>query len=374
MSKKFYEKTVKERIEYLKELDLFDEKLNHTLEINDANLLSENVVSTFELPMGVVLNFKVDEKLYHIPIVTEEPSVVAALNHAAKLTSLYGFSTHVHNRLMIGQIFFNDVFDVDLLKSKLTLHKSAIFDVAKNAHQSIYERGGGLKDFGLVTHTDNNDVAYHVLYVYIQTMEAFGANIINTILESVANYLREALELDVLMAILTNLATESLVTATCKIPVSNLKGTLETAKRIEKASTFASLDIYRAATHNKGIMNGIHGLFLATGNDTRAIEAACHSYASMDGYKPLSTWKILDDHLVGHLTIPAPIGSVGKQMNILSKARLAHKILGNPSALDLMRISASVGLAQNFAALYALTTDGIQKGHMALHNRINRNK
>ena len=137
MSKKFYEKTVKERIEYLKELDLFDEKLNHTLEINDANLLSENVVSTFELPMGVVLNFKVDEKLYHIPIVTEEPSVVAALNHAAKLTSLYGFSTHVHNRLMIGQIFFNDVFDVDLLKSKLTLHKSAIFDVAKNAHQHL---------------------------------------------------------------------------------------------------------------------------------------------------------------------------------------------------------------------------------------------
>lgn len=365
---KFYNKTIKERISILKNAGLYDESLDINLKVDEANRLSENVITTFELPFGVAPNLLVDGIKYNIPLVTEEPSVVAALANAAKIFSVDGFKTNVYGRLMIGQIFFMP--NINNLESLLKDNQKAIFDVAEKSHPSIYKRGGGLKSFSLKTYQkDSNN--YQVIYFKIDVKEAMGANIVNTILEALKDYFNN-LGYPVLMAILSNLATESLVSATVKINVDKLKGGLETAEKIALATTYANLDNYRAATHNKGVMNGISALFLATGNDTRVIESSIHAYASLDGYKAITNWQVIGNDLVGNIKIPCTIGSVSKQLNVLSKAKLAHKILNNPSAETLMSITASVGLAQNFAALYALTTDGIQKGHMSLHNRLNK--
>lgn len=363
---KFYQKSIKDRIDILSKNGLYEEKFDVSLSVDDVNRLSENVITTFELPLGVVPNFKVDNINYVVPMVTEEPSVIAALSNAAKITNELGFVTKVHSRLMIGQIFFMP--NQNNIESILETNKENIFKIANDSHKSIFNRGGGLKEFELKTYNKDNS-SYSVLYLTIDVKEAMGANIINTILEAIKDYL-SSLGLLVLMAILSNLATKSLVTSSVKINIDTLKGTFDTANKIVLANTYASLDIHRATTHNKGIANGISAFFLATGNDTRALESSIHAYASIDNYSALTTWEVESNYLVGKITIPCAIGSVGSIQNILSKAKLSLGILNNPNSQTLMSISASIGLAQNFAALYALTTDGIQKGHMNLHNRL----
>lgn len=366
---KFYKKNLAERLEILKEESKYDLALDTPLSIDDADYMIENLITTFELPFGIVPNFLIDQKTYIVPMVIEEPSVIAGASFAAKFIGRYGgFKTVVHGRLMIGQIFFMDVTDINALIENLKAYESKLFEVAQRAHPGIVSRGGGLERILYVKRSDEQQKEHLVLYAHINVKEAMGANIMNSILEALADEIRDQFNQPVLMGILSNLATESLVTATCQLPILAFSNQDE-AHKIALASNFSHLDIYRAATHNKGIMNGIDAVVIATGNDFRAIEAGVHAYAALDGYKPLSTWWVQNDVLHGKITVPLSVGVVGHYMQKHQKARLAHLILGHPSAKELMSIIASVGLAQNLAALRALVTVGIQKGHMRLHAR-----
>lgn len=363
----FYKKSVSERKTALKSLNLYDDSLDKLADETIFNNLIENYITTYEVPLGVAPDFLIDGKIYHIPMATEEPSVIAGASHAAKIIMRNGgFKIESLNRLMIGQIIFKNVTNPNALKNYLEDNKLVLFDVANKAHPNIYQLGGGLKDFSVQIKSHG----FVTIYATIDCLDAMGANTINTILEALSNYITANFKSDVLMSILSNLATESLVSASVIINPNTLNHSLTIADDISSASLYASIDPFRAATHNKGIMNGISALMLATGNDTRAIEASAHAYASITGnYLPLTTWSHINGKLVGKITLPLPLGIIGGSMGILPKVKLAIKILNVKSAKELMMVGACLGLAQNFAALYALTTDGINKGHMRLHAR-----
>ncbi len=363
----FYKKSVEERKNALKSINLYDQSLDIKADESVFNNLIENYITTYEVPLGVAPDFLIDGKIYHIPMATEEPSVIAGASHAAKIIMRNGgFKIESLERLMIGQIIFKHVENQNALKNYLEENKQTLFEVANKAHPSIYELGGGLKDFTVVIKPHG----FVTLYATINCLDAMGANTINTILEALASYITSDFKSEVLMSILSNLATESLVTASVRIHPNTLNHSETIADDIANASLYASIDPFRGATHNKGVMNGITALMLATGNDTRAIEASAHAYASITGnYLPLTTWTKMDGYLVGKITIPLPLGIIGGSMGILPKVKLSKKILNIQSAKELMMVAACLGLAQNFAALYALTTDGINKGHMRLHAR-----
>jgi hydroxymethylglutaryl-CoA reductase len=356
--KGFYKKTTEQRRSILsneKDLDF-----NTILNEETASHMIENYVSNFELPMGVAPLFLIDQKTYHIPMVTEESSVIAAASKAAKIVAdNNGFFTTIHNTLKQGEIAYHKPNNPTSLKNYVLDNKDVLFELANTSYPSIVKRGGGIRDIK-VRETDN----FVIIDVYMDTQEAMGANMLNTVLEALAQHISQQTHEIHLFAILSNLTTKCLVSATCTIQSLPLA----TLKNIEIASLLAQEDIYRATTHNKGIMNGIEAITLASGNDTRAVSAAAHAYASITGsYQPLATWKLIDHSLVGTITLPLALGSVGGAIALHPKAQLTQKILNLQSAQELMGIIASVGLAQNFAALLALTTDGIQKGHMSLH-------
>ncbi|HHX76236.1 MAG TPA: 3-hydroxy-3-methylglutaryl-CoA reductase, partial [Acholeplasmataceae bacterium] len=237
---------------------------------------------------------------------------------------------------------------------------------AYKAHKQIHDLGGGFIDFKV----ENKGEGFVCLYLKVNTLDAMGANTINTILEAISEFVTLDYKAEVLMSILSNLAVDAVVKASVKINPSHLKNSDVVHHDIAAASTYAHIDPYRATTHNKGVMNGISALMLATGNDTRSIEAGAHAYAAISGqYQPLTKWYVQDNFLIGEIEIPLALGTVGGSMGILPKVKLSHKILGIQKATDLMKVAACLGLAQNFAALYALTTDGINKGHMRLHAR-----
>lgn len=365
--KNFYKLTTNERINILNELNLFDNSLNVTTSDVIFEHLIENYITTYEIGMGVAPNFLIDGQIYHVPMATEEPSVIAGASHAAKIIEKNGgFKTISINREMIGQIIFKNVQNQNKLKSYLEANFTTFRELAFTAHREIHQLGGGVASFKVEIKPEN----FVCLYIIINTLDAMGANTINTILEAIANFIRTNYQVEVLMSILSNLATHSLITTTVEIDPKTLKHSDIIAKDIALASTYASLDPFRAATHNKGIMNGITALMLATGNDTRAIEAGAHAYAAFTNkYLPLATWKTKDNKLIGSITIPLALGTIGGSMGILPKVKLAHKILNVKDAKELMKVASALGLAQNFAALYALTTDGINKGHMRLHAR-----
>lgn len=364
---KFYTKSIQERKTILKAINRYDENLDVYASNELFDHLIENFITTYELPMGLAPNFLIDDVEYIIPMVTEEPSVIAAASNAAKMIAKSGgFKTRVLSRTAIGQIIFKNVTNFEKFKQTVFQHRNDIFKVSKSAHPQIFQLGGGLKDFYL----EDRSQGFVCLYALIDSLDAMGANTINTILEAISQYLEAILHPNVLMSILSNLATNSLVEVTCSINPSTLNLDMNAIQNLVDASTYATLDPYRAVTHNKGIMNGITAVTLATGNDTRAVEAAAHAYASLSGqYLPLATWSFDQNQLIGKLVLPMGIGTVGGSIKVLPKAKLAHKILDITSAKTLMGIVAAVGLAQNFAALYALTTEGIQKGHMRLHAR-----
>lgn len=365
--KNFYKLKTSDRIAVLNELNLFDDNLN----IKTPNLvfehLIENYITTYEMGMGVAPNFLIDDKVYHIPMVTEEPSVIAGASHAAKIISENGgFKTISLKREMIGQIIFKNVKDQQGLKMYLEKNANKFESIAIKAHPEIHKLGGGFVSLNVAIKPEN----FVCLYVVVNTLDAMGANTINTILEAIANYIENDYGAEVLMSILSNLAVNSLVTTKVTIDPKTLKHSDVIAKDIANASLYASIDPFRAATHNKGVMNGITALMLATGNDTRAIEAGAHAYASFSGtYQPLVTWKEENGMIVGETTIPLALGTVGGSMGVLPKVKLARRILNVGDAKELMKVAAALGIAQNFAALYALTTDGINKGHMRLHAR-----
>lgn len=364
-----------ERIEKLAQAGLLSEeglqtvRDNDTLPLSLANEMVENVLGTLALPFGIAPGFQIDDQEIQVPMVTEEPSVIAAASYAAGLIKRSGgFQTQVHKRQMIGQVALYDVSHKEKASQAITEAKEELLQLANQAYPSIVKRGGGARDLWTEVKGD-----FLICYLSVDPKEAMGANMLNTMLEALVDPLEELSGGQGLMAILSNLATDALVTARCNIDYRFLsrdpKEAAEIAQKIALASQLAAVDPYRAATHNKGIFNGIDAVVLATGNDWRAIEAGGHTYASRSGQAlGLSNWM---DHpeqqvLEGQLTLPMPIATKGGSIGLNPSVQVAHELLGNPDAQTLARIIVSVGLAQNFAALKALVSTGIQHGHMKL--------
>ena len=364
-----------ERIEKLAQAGLLSEeglqtlRDNETLPLSLANEMVENVLGTLALPFGLAPGFQIDGKEVQVPMVTEEPSVIAAASYAAGLIKRSGgFQTQVHKRQMIGQVALYDVSNKEKAIQAITGAKEDLLQLANQAYPSIVKRGGGARDLWTEEKGD-----FLICYLSVDPKEAMGANMLNTMLEALVDPLEDLSGGQGLMAILSNLATDALVTARCKIDYRFLsrdpKEAAEIAQKMALASQLAAVDPYRAATHNKGIFNGIDAVVLATGNDWRAIEAGGHTYASRTGQaQGLSSWINHPEQQVleGQLTLPMPIATKGGSIGLNPSVQVAHELLENPDAQTLARIIVSVGLAQNFAALKALVSTGIQHGHMKL--------
>ena len=374
----FAKKSTQERLELVKSQALTSMDAQESLERNEnlslaiADQLSENVVGTFSLPYSVVPEVLVNGQEYTVPYVTEEPSVVAAASLASKIIKRAGgFTAQVHQRQMIGQVALYQVAEPEQAQEKIASKKAELLELANQAYPSIVKRGGGARDLHVEQIKGETD--FLVVYLHVDTQEAMGANMLNTMLEALKPVLEELSQGQSLMGILSNYATDSLVTASCRIAFRYLSRQKdqgrEIAEKIALASQLAQADPYRATTHNKGIFNGIDAILIATGNDWRAIEAGAHAFASRDGhYQGLSQWT-LDferEELVGEMTLPMPVATKGGSIGLNPRVSLSHELLGNPSAKELAQIIVSIGLAQNFAALKALVSTGIQQGHMKL--------
>ena len=374
----FSKKSYHERLELLRAQALLSPEKQTSLEQDEqigvtvADQLSENVVGTFSLPYSLVPEVLVNGQEYTVPYVTEEPSVVAAASYASKIIKRAGgFTAQVHERQMIGQVALYQVADPEQAQEKITSKKAELLELANQAYPSIVKRGGGARD--LHVEQLKGETEFLVVYLHVDTQEAMGANMLNTMLEALKPVLEELSQGQSLMGILSNYATDSLVTASCRIAFRYLSRQKdqgrEIAEKIALASQLAQADPYRATTHNKGIFNGIDAILIATGNDWRAIEAGAHAFASRDGhYQGLSQWT-LDferEELVGEMTLPMPVATKGGSIGLNPRVSLSHELLGNPSAKELAQIIVSIGLAQNFAALKALVSTGIQQGHMKL--------
>ena len=374
----FSKKTYPERLKMLRDSDLLSHELQENLEKNEtlsvaiADQLSENVVGTFSLPFSIVPEVVVNNQAYTVPYVTEEPSVVAAASFACKIINRSGgFSAHVHQRLMIGQVALYQVPDREQACQEILNQKDQLLEIANHAYPSIVKRGGGARDLRVEKVSGQTD--FLVVYLHVDTQEAMGANMLNTMLEALKPHLESLSHGQSLMGILSNYATESLVTSSCRIAFRYLSPNKDEARELADkmvlASHFAQADPYRAATHNKGIFNGIDALLIATGNDWRAIEAGAHAYACHGGaYRGLSRWTLdlETEELIGEMTLPMPIATKGGSIGLNPRVVLSHELLGQPSAKELAQIIVSMGLAQNFAALKALVGAGIQQGHMKL--------
>lgn len=383
---KFYKKSRIERVQALLAAGLINEEeqavLLDNLPLSEeiADSMIENQIGIYQLPYGLALHFLIDDKEYAVPMAVEEPSVIAAASSAAKLFSQHGgFQTTISTRMMVGQAILTGVPDPEEAKRIIEQEKQAdLLTVANGAHPSIVRRGGGARSLEariIPPEEEAGIPGFLIVHFHVETLEAMGANIINTMMEAVLPFLEEVSHGEALMGILSNYATGCLATATCRIPASALaKGELsgeEVRDRIVLAWQAAHVDPYRAVTHNKGIMNGIDAVVLASGNDWRAIEAAAHAYAARDGqYRSLSRWTVGENgDLEGNLTLPLPIGAVGGSISFHPGAKMTHALLQDPDARTLESVIASVGLAQNFSAIRALVTEGIQRGHMGLHSR-----
>jgi hydroxymethylglutaryl-CoA reductase len=338
----------------------------------------ENAVGTLEIPLGIGLNFVINEREYLVPMAIEEPSVVAAVSFAAKIVrESGGFTAEADRQVMISQVQVTQYGELETAKRALHEAKEDLLALANSFHPTLIERGGGafdtiVRSVPAPEGPDGEDIL--LLELLVDTQDAMGANIVNTMAEGVAAMVEQRTGGRVFLRILSNLADRRLARAKCRVPFTALEDFGQSGSQIAygiwQASRFAEADPYRAATHNKGIMNGVDAVALATGNDWRAIEAGAHAFAARTGrYRPLSTWRLEREHLVGELELPLQVGTVGGPIRVHPIAQLSHKILGNPGARELSAIMAAVGLAQNFAAVRALGSVGIQKGHMAMHAR-----
>jgi hydroxymethylglutaryl-CoA reductase len=343
---------------------------------------SENVISNFHLPYSIAPNFLINNKLYHVPMVIEESSVVAAAAAAAKFwASNGGFKARVVSKLKSGQVHFLWSGKKELLISAFPDIKKWLWCEIMPITQSMEQRGGGITEILLEDYT-NELRDYYRLNVRFETADSMGANFINTVLEKVAevlrSYIQENMEdsgkCEIIMSILSNYTPECFVECMVEAPVESFGGLGDGmsgevfVERFIKASCIAGLDVFRAVTHNKGIMNGVDAVVLATGNDFRAVEADVHAFASRNGnYTSLSKAYLHHAMFNFSLTLPLSIGTVGGVTALHPLARRSLEILGNPNAEELMMIISAVGLASNFAALKALITSGIQKGHMRMH-------
>jgi hydroxymethylglutaryl-CoA reductase len=349
----------------------------HQLQLNVADKMIENVLGVFGLPMGVALNFLINGRDYVVPLVVEEPSIVAGLSGAARIARLGGgFEASDVEPILIGQV--QSVIDGDPEAAIATLieHKQEILSLANSLHPKMVARGGGAVDIEAFHYKAEQDGRQMVvMHLLVDTREAMGANLVNTMCEGVASLVETLTEGKVFLRILSNLTDRAIAKATVRIPAINLEGKGFSGEQVRDgivlANDLALADPYRAATHNKGIMNGVDAVAIATGNDWRAIEAAAHAYAARDGrYKALTRWyKGEDGDLIGEIEIPMKIGTVGGSLETNPSVRINHRLLGSPNASELAGVMGAIGLAQNFAALRSLSTDGIQQNHMNLHAR-----
>lgn len=347
-----------------------------TLEM--SNQMIENAVGVFGMPLGMGLNLQVNGRDYLVPMAVEEPSVIAAVSFAAKIAREGGgFTAEADDPIMIGQVQVTGFGDPAAASKALAAHKEQILALANSFHPAMLARGGGARDIEvrvLPAPEGPKGEPILVLHLLIDTQEAMGANLINTMCEGVAPLVEQVTGGKVFLRILSNLADRRLARASCRIPVGLLADFDMTGEQIAEgivqASRFAQADPYRACTHNKGVMNGIDAVAIATGQDWRAIEAGAHAFACRDGqYRPLSTWTLEEGHLVGRIELPLALGTVGGPIKIHPQVQAAMKVLRAQSARELSMVMAAVGLSQNFAAVRALGSVGIQKGHMALHAR-----
>jgi len=366
----FYRLSINERMEKVREFtNLGDDEMRILQEegipLEQADRMIENVIGRIQVPLGIATNFLINGKDYLIPMATEEPSVVAAASNAAKMAREGGgFKASSDEPIMIGQIQLL-VENPEGAKEKILANKEKILFLANGQDPVLIGLGGGARYLEIRV-LGNGMVIIHLL---VDVRDAMGANVVNTMCESIAPLIEEITGGKVHLRILSNLAMKRLVRVEVKIPADDLGGP-GVVDAIILAYEFAASDPYRAVTHNKGAMNGITAVALATGNDTRAIEAGIHAYASISGeYKPISHWsKNKEGNLTGRIEIPLAVGTFGgATMNPIARATL--KILGVKTAQELAEVMASVGLAQNLAALKALSTEGIQRGHMSLHAR-----
>jgi hydroxymethylglutaryl-CoA reductase len=349
----------------------------HTLDLYAADRMIENVVGVMGLPLGLGMNLVVNKRSYVVPMVVEEPSVVAALGSANKLVRQHGgFKARASDPILIGQIQIVNLPDIDKAKQAIVDHKRDIINLANSFHPNMVARGGGARDLELHVHPlPSRGRRMLVVHLLVDTRDAMGANLVNGMCEGVAPLMESLTGGSVFLRILSNLADRSLVRASCRIPVEALAGRgysgEEARDGIVVAADFAMVDPYRAATHNKGIMNGIDPIAIATGNDWRAIEAGAHAYAARGGrYTSLTRWTVDErGNLCGDIEIPIKVGIVGAPLESNPTVALNLRMLGVESATELAEVMAACGLAQNFAAIRALATEGIQRGHMTLHAR-----
>lgn len=379
----FYKKSIIERLEIIQNWSNLEEESirriqhpNDSLTIEQASHMIENVIGIYGLPMGIATNFRINRHDYLIPMVIEEPSVVAAVSKAAKMFRHYeGFITSSDESIMIGQVQILDIEDIELTTQLLEEHKESILDKANEINGSLIRRGGGARNIELRRFRDTSIGNMIILHLLMDTCDAMGANAINTTLEYIAPMIESITQCRVNLCILSNLSDKRKARASGVIPKNilaedNTSGE-DAVNAIIEAGVFAEIDPYRATTHNKGIMNGIDAVALATGNDWRAIEAGAHAYAARSGtYSSLTQWRKTDEgDLHGEIEIPLAVGIVGGATKVHPIAQIALKILNVKSAQELAEVMAAVGLAQNFAAIRALATEGIQHGHMRMHAR-----
>lgn len=372
----FYNLPPTERLRIVKEFaGLTDDEVailqsTGALSIEQADKMIENVIGVMPVPLGIATNFLINNKDYLIPMAIEEPSVVAAASNAAKMVrESGGFFTNSTGSVMIGQIQLINVPAPHAARLTVIASKEEIIKKANEQDPILVSHGGGAIDLqAKVLETSIGQML--IVELLVDCKDAMGANIVNTMAEAVAPLLEKMTGGKSLLRIVSNLATTRLMRANAKVLKETLGGE-EVVDGVIAAYAFAASDPYRCATHNKGIMNGVTAVVLATGNDTRAVEAGAHAFASLNGkYKPLTVWEKDDEgNLVGSIELPVAVGIIGGATATHPVAKIARKILGVKTATELGEVIAAVGLAQNLAALRALATEGIQKGHMKLHAR-----
>jgi hydroxymethylglutaryl-CoA reductase len=339
-----------------------------------ADKIVENVLGVYSLPFGVALNFQVNGRDVIVPMVVEEPSVIAAASNAARMIrAAGGFTAVTEEALMTTQVLLSDVRDVDHAVTALEANAERLIALGNDAVPNLVRRGGGVRGMHVRALPD----AMLAIHFHVDCKDAMGANLVNLVAEAIGPVAAELAQGKLGLRILTNLSDRRRVRVTARIHEKDLavssfdaESNARVVDAIVQASRFAEVDPYRAATHNKGIMNGIDSVIIATGNDARAVEAGAHAYAARNGtYAPLATWRKVDGMLVGEMTLPLALGTVGGTLRVHPVAKLAVALTEVTSADELAQVAACVGLASNLAAIRALATEGISRGHLSLHAR-----
>ena len=370
----FYKLTPEERAQIvarfagLNESDIAEISKTGSLPLELADKLIENVISTVELPVGIAVNFMINGKDYLIPMAIEEASVVAACSNAAKIARASGgFQSTSSDPIMIGQVQLMGCGNFEKVKAVVEGHKDEILDLANSRSRTLSSMNAGARD--IVLRKINDPEGSIVLHLKVDVRDAMGANVVNSMCEAVAPFLESITGCRTNLRILSNLTPDRVARSRAKFR-KDLIGGEEVVKRIIRSYEMADVDPYRAATHNKGIMNGVDAVILATMNDWRSAEANAHTYHNLSGHLSLTRYSEDENgDLVGEIEIPVAVGTVGGSTNTVKKAAIFRKILGVNSSSEFAQVLAAVGLAQNFAALRALSAEGIQKGHMGLHAR-----